>query len=79
MDLAQPANAYSEESDSAVLKINAAAEKVKGATLDKVRGVRPDIQPDLPSNGLKVGEADLDPNGFPQQIRPLQLSGNLLS
>ena len=66
MYLAQLANTYPEESDPAVLKINAAAEKVKGATLDKARGVRPDIQPDLPSNGLKVGEANLDPNGFPQ-------------
>ena len=66
MDLAQLANTYSEESDPTVLKINAAAEKVKGATLDKARGVRPDIQPDLPSNGLKVGEADLDPDSFGQ-------------
>lgn len=35
MDLAQLANTYSKESDPAVLKINAAVEKVKSATLDK--------------------------------------------
>ena len=66
MYLAQLANTYPEESDPAVLKINAAAKKIESAALDKARGVHPNIQPDLPSNGLKVGEANLDPNGFPQ-------------
>lgn len=66
MNLAQMANTYSEESDPSVLKINAATEKIEGATLDKARGVRSDIQPDLPSNGLEIGETNLDPDGFSQ-------------